>query len=541
MKKLLHWRSALVYTHRWLGIAGCVLFIAWFISGVVMMYVRMPAMAVEERLARAPALDLSSATVSLVEAADIAAVRPEGARVSMLGSRPAYRFGGRDAFIVFADDGSIFEGLDRMGAEAAARRFAPGHVGALRYAEYLTEPDQWTLQANNLLPMHRFALDDAAGTHLYVSEVTGDVVLRTTRRERVWAYLGPVAHWVYFTPLRRNGAVWSEFVIWSSVVGCVMCLSGLLWGLLRFSVGRRFRIKRMPASSPYTGMMKWHHYAGLLFGVITLTWIYSGLLSMGPFNWFQTAGISARQRQAATGGPLQLDRLTLDSMQAALRQFRHAFAPRELEVLQFRGEPFWAADRAPGEAEASIWMESAFWPRAARPRVERHYVSAVTPAEGVRAEFDREAIVAIAHAAMPGVAVRDEVWLTEYDGYYYDARGSRSLPVLRVRYDDPQQTWLYLDPRRGGIVQKSESTSRLRRWLYQGLHSLDFPFLYFRRPLWDIVVIVLSIGGTVLSVTTLLPAWRRLARHRHKLARLRTRTLLLVSILARRGLRPRGV
>jgi hypothetical protein len=31
--------------------------------------------------------------------------------------------------------------------------------------------------------------------------------------------------------------------------------------------------------------------------------------------------------------------------------------------------------------------------------------------------------------------------------------------------------------------------------------------------LWDIVVIGLSIGGVVMGVTTLLPAWRRLKRH----------------------------
>ena len=43
----------LVYTHRWLGIAGCLLFIGWFISGVVMMYARMPGLASEERLGRA--------------------------------------------------------------------------------------------------------------------------------------------------------------------------------------------------------------------------------------------------------------------------------------------------------------------------------------------------------------------------------------------------------------------------------------------------------------------------------------------------------
>jgi hypothetical protein len=53
----------------------------------------------------------------------------------------------------------------------------------------------------------------------------------------------------------------------------------------------------------------------------------------------------------------------------------------------------------------------------------------------------------------------------------------------------------------------------VNRWLYHGLHSLDFPFLYNRRPLWDIVVMVLSLGGLALSTTTMVPAWRRLRRH----------------------------
>ena len=148
------WRKVLAYSHRWLGIAGCVLFVAWFISGVVMMYARMPGLADEERLARAPALDL----------------------------------------------------------------------------------------------------------------FTGDVVLRTTRAERFWGYLGPVFHWVYLTPLRRNGYVWSEFIIWSSLIGCVMCLTGIVWGLWRFSPRKRFRLKRISTVSPYAGWMKWHHISGLLFG-----------------------------------------------------------------------------------------------------------------------------------------------------------------------------------------------------------------------------------------------------------------------------------
>jgi hypothetical protein len=265
--------------------------------------------------------------------------------------------------------------------------------------------------------------------------------------------------------------------------------------------------------------MKWHHIAGLLFGVVTLTWTYSGLLSMGPFNWFRSPPPSQAEREASTGGPLKVELMTVDSMRAAFAAIEPSFTPKELETMQFRGEPHWVAYRAPSIEKAVLWMHEGLLPRAPRPRMEHRYVSAVHPEQGAITTFGKEAMPDIARAAMTGVAVEDSVWLDEYDGYYYDPRSSRPLPVLRVRYADTNATWLYLDPERGGIVQRSGRVSRLRRWLYQGLHSLDFPFLYFHRPLWDIVVIALSIGGTVLSFTTMLPAWRRLKRHGGRLSR----------------------
>jgi uncharacterized iron-regulated membrane protein len=510
------WRKLLAYSHRWLGIALGLLFVAWFISGVVMMYARMPGMANEERLARADVLDLSTVTLSAAHAAEQAAVENPGrVQVGMLLGRPVYRFGGRDQIIVFADTGEFFEGVNQQQALEVARRYAPGYTGEIRFEQYVAEPypDQWALGVRGHMPLYRFALDDEQATRIYVAEATGEVPLRTTRTERFWGYLGPVFHWVYFTPLRRNQPLWYQFVVWSSLIGAVMCIIGIIWGLWRYSPRKVFRLKRVPSVSPYAGWMKWHHVSGLIFGVISLTWAYSGLLSMGPFNWFRSPQASRAEREASTGGPLEIELLTIDSMRAAVAAIEPSFAPKELETLQFRGEPHWVAYRAPTEAEAVAYMQDGLLPRAPRPRMAHRYVSAVNPAEGTTTTFERERMPEIARAAMPGVAILDEVWLTEYDGYYYDLRSSRPLPVLRVRYQDESQTWLYLDPERGGVVQRSTEVSRLRRWLYQGLHSLDFPFLYFKRPLWDIVVIALSIGGTVLSFTTLLPAYRRLKRH----------------------------
>ena len=564
LKHWLDWRRWIVYVHRWLGIAGGVLFVAWFVSGVVMMYARMPGMANEERLARARALDLASVTVSPLEAAQAAGLAPDDkalaeltpaagknraprpaasgvdrVRIGMLGDRPVYRFGSSrrpGAFssgqIVFADTGEVLTHVGRAEAESIARRYAPGYDGPLHYDGYLTEPDQWTLQARGQMPMHRFALDDADDTRLYVSSVTGDVVLRTTWSERFWGYLGPVTHWVYFTPLRKHGSVWLEFIIWSSLLGCVMCLTGLVWGVWRYSPIRRFRLRMrdVPVPSPYVGLMKWHHYAGLFFGVITFTWAYSGLLSVGPFDWFQSPRVSREQREVFTGGPLRVDLMTLANLRAAAAEVERAFgkagALKELDAVQVRGEPYWHGYRAPSNEEAVQWMRIGLMPRAPRPVLEQRYVSAARPDNGAFRAFGErhlkgESLVELAKLAMPGVPVRDAVWLHEFDAHYYDSRGTRSLPVLRVRYEDSDRTWLYLDPARGGIALRTDDSRRQLRWLYQGLHSLDFPFLYYERPLWDAVVIVLSIGGTVVSATTLLPTWRRLRRHVGRLGRKR--------------------
>ena len=94
-------------------------------------------------------------------------------------------------------------------------------------------------------------------------------------------------------------------------------------------------------------------------------------------------------------------------------------------------------------------------------------------------------------------------------GMYYDGR-----PVYRFQNAivDPPETWLYIDPHRGTVAWREQKMSRIRRWLYNGLHKFDLPYL-MQRPLWDVAMILLSIGGMVLSITTVLPAFRRLRGH----------------------------
>ena len=474
----------LVYGHRWLGILLGPLFIIWFASGIVMMYARMPELAARERLARLSSINPASIRVpppaEFLDAARLTITTVEG--------RPVYRAtpAGRT---VFADTGDPVPPIDADQAIRIARAFAGGHV-EIRYEDRLLDADQWSFGVRGRMPLHRLAIDDQAGTRLYVAENGGDVVLKTTASGRRWGAAGAVLHWLYFTPFRRHAGLWADAIIWLSIAGTVTCALGLAWGLWRFAPWRGYRLRDHRHWSPYAASMRWHHYAGLLFGLTTLTWVFSGLLSMDPWDWHPGTAPTRDQRARVSGTAARTEDLSADRIRTAVAAFAPDW-PKEVELARFRGHSY-------ASAAAGI-------------------VSLDAPHFGAEDMLRPDLVVGAASIAMPGVAIEGLQWMDEYDAYYYDRDGGLSLPVLRVRYDDPQHTWLYFDPRRGAVVRKEERLSRVNRWLYHGLHSFDFPWLYSRRPLWDIVVIAFSTGGLILSATTLTASWRRLRRHGRRL------------------------
>jgi hypothetical protein len=514
---MLDWRRALIYTHRWLGIAGSIVFLVWFVSGVVMMYARMPRLTAEERLVRLAPVDLSRLAVEPIDAAQSAGVTPDRMRVGSVDGRPIYRFLSQGTWkTVFADTGEPLRGLQPGDATRIVRRFFPEHRDTIRYASRLDEPDQWTIDGGlpRFLPLHRVSLGDDAGTFIYVSDLTGEPVMKTDARGRFWGYMGAVLHWTYFTPFRLQPGLWRYSIIYAGLIGCVMCLTGLAVGIWRYSLSRRYRLKSVHSRSPYAGLMWWHHYAGLVFGLASFTWALSGALSLTPWDWSPSTAPSAAQVDAVSGGPFRLDAVSVPRIREAAAVLTRDFPAKEFDVLQFRGEPVLMAYRLPSWSEAASWtnpdLRAIYSVQLGR---EHRLVRLASPDRGTFTRFDDDAVLTAARAAMPGVAVTRADWLQEYDAYYYDRRGMKPLPVLRIQFADPQRTWLYVDPQHGLISLKHERLTRVNRWLYHGLHSFDFPVFYYSRPLWDVVLVLLSIGGIALSVTTMLPAWRRLRRN----------------------------
>lgn len=518
-RRRLDWRKALIYTHRWVGTALTGVFVTWFVSGVVFVYIGMPALPAEERLRRLEPLDLAALRITPVEAVSRLklATPPSRVRIGMFDSRPVYRLqSGPGWRMVYADTGEPLAALSEAEAMAVMSRYVPEHAATLRYERHLLDADQWTLQgvirAN--LPMHRIALGDASGTEYYVSDRTGEPVLRTTSKGRWWGYAGPVLHWFYFPPLRRQVTLWNGVVVWISLIGAVMCALGIVIGVWRYSIAGRRCLRGARAHTPYTDSMRWHHYVGLVFGLFACTWAFSGAMSLSPFAFLRSPAPTRALTESASGGAIDLAPLTIDRIRAVAATVGRSFAPKELDFFQFLGEPYFIAYVPPTPSESPPWRNTDI-AAATALNIDRAFVlvSALRPEEGTFTSFGRERMWDVTRAAMPRVPVEDSVWLQEYDAYYYSREHLMPLPVLRVRYLDPQRTWLYLDPERGVIAARYDRPSRWSRWLFNGLHSLDFPFMYYRRPLWDIVVIVLSLGGVGISLTSALPAWRRLVSH----------------------------
>ncbi len=296
-----HFKRWLFLLHRWLGIVVCAFFAMWFVSGVVMMYVGYPKLTESERLLHLPPLAADAVLLGPREALDAAGIAgplkdlrlavASGGRAVYL-AQPADGKGAKAGVVIDAATGTPLRHVDRELAMASAAAFAGPGVG-LVYEGTLDE-DAFThsraLDAHR--PLHQVALVDAAHTRLYVSGRTGEVVRDAPRTERLWNYAGAWIHWLY--PL-RGGALdpyWADIVNWLSILGIAVTLLGTSVGILRWRFASRYR---SGSRSPYRGfMMRWHHITGLLFAAVTLTWIFSGLMSMNPWRVFDSGAPALR-------------------------------------------------------------------------------------------------------------------------------------------------------------------------------------------------------------------------------------------------------
>lgn len=474
-----------------MGVGFCVLFAVWFVSGIVLMYWDFPRWSAAKRLAGMEALNAGQIRLTPTDAFSRldASEAPQRVRITMLDGRPVYRFHyGTRQRLVHADDGSPPTPVD----EAVGRRLSAAWLD--RPADQATfdgplDVDQWTVHPSvrPYGPFLKYSWDD--GHEVYVAEPSGEVVQQTTSAERLGAWLGAIPHWLYFTPIRADPRLWNAVVTWASGIGTAMAAVGLIVGLWLYSPVRKpYRFAGAQSSVPYAGQKRWHTMLGLVFGLSVCTWSLSGMMSMSPVAWLRTP--APTNLAAILPGAVWSPEAFSEHPRDLLTRLAGMLTVKEVELAFVGGRPLYLAVESPDRSLT------------------------ITPGEPPQPLLDAELLArSIATAVRPETLAETRV-VEEYEPYYVDRefRHGYSLPALFVRLDDAEGSMHYIDLRTGKVAKSYGAGLRWNRWLYNGLHSFDLPTLYRYRPLWDVVMLTLMVGGTALCVTSLVIGWRRVRR-----------------------------
>jgi uncharacterized iron-regulated membrane protein len=469
---------ALILVHRWLGMLFCLLFAMWFASGIVMHFVPFPVLTEAERMAGIAVVEAQPGLRSPAEAAG--AVK-DAARVRLLqrNDGPVYVVSGPSGVRAF---GAVDLSDATVRSEQLALAIAVDHARRRQFdatrAAFagVTAYDQWTLSGalDRHRPLYRIALNDEPGTDLYVSSVTGEVVGDTTRRERGWNYVGSVAHWIYPTVLRSRAGVWNS-TVWSlSLAALIAALAGSVLGIFAMTAARR------RLASPYQGWHKWHHLLGLACMVFVVSWIFSGWLSMDSGRLFSTGALTAVEAAKLSGVAAWNDLSKDEGHHAATEAAKEEV--KEIEWFAFNGK-IYRRERA-GFAQ----------------RLQAVGVDTAAPREFLGAGEIGDFIEHLAPGCNAPVVVAA-------DDNYVIASAMPNAPVYRSVCSE---VWYHVDGASGAILERSDRSSRVYRWLYSALHTLSIPWLNARPMLRSTLIVLLCGCGLVFSLTGVVIGWRRL-------------------------------
>lgn len=457
--------------HRWAGVALCLLFCTWFVSGAILHFVPFPSLSAEERLQKSQTINLDQLKLSPAAAVGHAE-RASGLRLVGVMGRPVFVLATTGDHVV-AIAGDTGRPLGRVSASEAAA-VAGAFVGSKpSEVQGPIEFDQWVVagEYDPYRPLLRVCFRDPEGSVVYVSERSGEVVLRTTSRERRWNWAGAVLHWIYFAPLRSNWVIWDRLVWWLALAATCSALAGVWLGVVRYLANRRARRRGL---TPFRGWLGWHHRIGLVAGLVVVAWIVSGWLSMDHGRLFSRGEPASAMVSGVQG--LSLTSIAAAVPRQALEKVHNA---AEIEFAAIAGHPFIVARSNTAAASRIIWLDGSGRPSSS--------------------QIPAELLLAGVRAAWPGEAVTDRGAVAPSDLYGL----AESVPAgTRVfRTERPAGVDNYIDPVSGRLLVVMDASRRAYAWSYYALHTLKFPGLANHPTRRRIVILALLSMGFLFSLT----------------------------------------
>lgn len=471
--------NALVWFHRWISIATCLIFAAWFASGAVLLFQPFPSLPKAVASGWAAPVDRDEIRIA---PSDILARLPSAIaslKIVQRGEHPAYIASGTGGDVALdASTGAMAPLLTARQAKQIAER-ALGR--ATRSVHGPFEYDQWVVhnQFDSQRPFYRIDIGDDVGTTVYLSAITGEFVQRATSWARGWTWLGAVLHWAYFTPLRASFSAWDQTVWWLSFVSMWGAVAGIVLGLIRTMTVRRagrggltyFRLK----------WLRWHHLLGLFVSVFVITYIFSGWLSMDHGRLFSRGQTTAEEVANYAGIPL--DRAV---SQISPQQLQVLPSNRAIGFSAIGGKPLLILSMGDGHQQA--------FDLTGKP------VGKVELEERVRG--------AISNSWPKGPAsAGSRVPATDV---YALAEG---LPDTAERYvTGDGATSVFVDGESGRILTVMNGSRAAYAWVYYALHTFNFPGLIEHPIVRDVLVLTLMLFGFLFSITGVVIGYQRLCK-----------------------------
>ncbi|MRT94636.1 PepSY domain-containing protein [Ancylomarina sp. 16SWW S1-10-2] len=473
-----NFKKLLLQIHDLSGTLLSLMFVIWFLSGFVLIYAGFPHASREERFMHLSFLDHSdfdSIQMPLELTSKVELEKRNGI--------PVYRaYKGKKTQKVY----NAFS-LDQWKSctEKEALALAEDFVGAKTLSvQKIDELDQWMPWSyyRPLLPMYKISMADKAHTRIYISEKSGSIIQETTRASRWAGRLGAMPHWVYLRALYLQKGFWGQVVLVFVLLGILASFSGLIVGFIRLQKRKKGEKKQWCSWSPYKKFWyKWHHISGFVFGLFVCTFILSGLLSLTNIpKWMVPvhAKVSAKKTWNQPADLKQFAGISMADFWNALEDTTNI---RKVAFKQVMGKPcFWVYRNDFEKAEEYLVDEN---------KIQR------------KENYSEREVRQWCEKSFPQIAY-DLQEQKEFDAYYQiSGMAARPLPVWQINLKDADHTRMYINTKSGEVLTSYNTNQRWRRWSYRSLHSLDFPF--FKRHEWlrKLILIVILIGGSVISIT----------------------------------------
>jgi hypothetical protein len=502
------WKRLDYLAHRWTGLVLGVLVCVWFSSGIVMVFYPWPALTESRQLALLQPFSLGQPLVGFSRAAatatgylaraDVTGLNEERAavagRLMRLGDRLVYQFSSEQsdtyvpALLVDAMNGTVLSPTLPGMAAIVARRIV-GPTPRVSAIDRLLVGDRYMMNHDYAtgFPAYRVQFTDPDRTAVYVSVRGGEPFGVVTTRTRLTTWFGTVPHWFYFRWLYRRSEAWLAVAVATTSLGTFLALTGIVLGVSQLRPRKKGVVWR---PSPHRGVSKWHHLAGIFFGLIVLTWTFSAILE----NVGESNSPRSGQGALARGGALRWDAVRLteaDALARLRRASQRVAAPIAIDLLQVRGRPGYDFHLGDGR---EFWVDAA--------------------AGEVRTELAMNDARAVAASILgDSIPIERADRLAAYDTYYYARPGREMhLPVWRVRFADRERSTIYLDAVNGTPTGFVNRAVRRQRWLRDALHSYDYPALNHHRLLWYCIILPLLLGGLASSGSGVVLLVRRVKR-----------------------------